>query len=227
MATRIAIYNDALGWLNERKLANLTENREPRYVLDDAWDGVVAHCFESGVWNWAMRSLEIPASASIVPTFGYANAFEQPSDMQRFWQMADNAEFLPQLQWYKDEGGVWYADVDPIWVRYVSNDTDYGMNLGRWTQMFADFVAARLAVRCCGRITGNDSRLDGLLKIEKKAKSLALSNDAMKEPPGRLPLGTWVRSRGGRMGSTPGTLRTVGIAGGGGDPGSGFDSGFG
>ena len=197
MASKLAIYNDALGWLNERKLASLTEAREPRRVLDDAWDGVVAHCFESGVWNWAMRAVELVSSPSVEPAFGYNHAFQQPTDMQRFWQMADNPNFEPQLQFFHDEAGYWYADVDPIWVRYVSNDTGYGMNIGAWTQLFADYVAARLAVRCCGRITGNDTRLDGLMRVEKKAKAAALSNDAMKEPPGRLPVGSWVSSRGG------------------------------
>lgn len=197
MADKLSLYNDALGWLNERKLASLTEAREPRRVLDDAWDGVVAHCLEAGVWNWSMRAQEIESSTSVEPGFGYAYAFQQPDDMQRFWQMADNPHFDPQLQYFHDEAGFWYADVDPIWVRFISNDVDYGLNIGKWTQMFADYVAARLAVRCCGRITGNDSRLDGLMRIEKKAKAQALSNDAMREPPGRLPVGSWVSSRGG------------------------------
>lgn len=197
MADKLSIYNDALGWLNERKLGSLTEAREPRRVLDDAWDGVVAHCFERGVWNWSMRAVEIAASASIEPMFGYAYGFDQPSDMKRFWQMSDNPDFAPQLERFNDEAGVWYADVDPIWVRYVSIAPDYGMDLGRWTQLFADYVAVRLALRCCGRITGNDSRIDMLMKAEKKAREVALSNDAMKEPVGRLPPGTWVTSRGG------------------------------
>lgn len=197
MAARLQIYNSALAWLNERRLATLTENREPRRVLDDLWDEVVAHCFEAGVWNFAMRSVEIVASASVEPQFGYAHAFQQPDDMQRFWQMADNERFEPQLQDFRDEAGFWYADVDPIWVRYVSNDPDYGMNIGAWPQMFCDYVAARLAFRGCARIAGNDGRLDALMKIERRAKDQALSNDAMREPAARLPMGSWASSRGG------------------------------
>jgi hypothetical protein len=37
-ASKLKLYNDALGILGERRLASLTENREPRRVLDEVWD---------------------------------------------------------------------------------------------------------------------------------------------------------------------------------------------
>jgi hypothetical protein len=35
--SQLFIYNEALGHLGERRLANLSENREPRRVLDSYW----------------------------------------------------------------------------------------------------------------------------------------------------------------------------------------------
>ena len=38
MITRLQLYNSALLLLGERNLASLSENREPRRLLDHVWD---------------------------------------------------------------------------------------------------------------------------------------------------------------------------------------------
>lgn len=200
MAEKITLYNEALGHLGERKLANLAENRESRRALDDVWDTSKAYCLEQGIWNWAIRSVEIESSTSITPTFGFSKAFQKPDDWARTAQVSANENFEPPLQRFIDEAGYWWADCDPLYVRFVSNDTEYGNNLARWTTLFSDYVSLRMAVKACFRITGSDSRLEGLLKLEKRALSEARSKDAMAEPPGRMPTGSWVMSRGGGSG---------------------------
>jgi hypothetical protein len=87
-------------------------------------------------------------------------------------QTEDLQEWVPR---FNDEGGIWYADVDPLYARYVSNDTTYGYDLGA--------VAAELR-RLCGDRTGVRGRADhlvdggrqdrGLQKERKRLKSIAL-----------------------------------------------------
>lgn len=194
MATRLTLYNDSLLVLGQERLASLAEASTARYALDDAYDKAVAYCLEQGFWNFAMRTVAVPASDSVVPDFGATYALRKPVDWVRTLSMSSSERFDPPLLTIQDEGDYWWADVDPLYVRYVSNDIDYGLNLARWPESFADYVAHRLAVKTCKRITGSDPS-DGLVKGERRALANSRAKDAMNEPPGFPPRGSWVTSR--------------------------------
>ena len=198
MASKLGLYNGALLVLGETKLASLSEARAPRRALDDAYDDVVAYCLEMGYWNWAMRAVQVDSSASVTPTFGYTYAFAKPTDFVRVYRVGSGETLDPPLLDYVDEPNYWYANCDPMYVKYVSNDTAYGMDLSIWSETFAEYVIQRLAVKTCKRITGafpnEDMKMD-----EKKAMAQARSKDAMDEPVGFPPRGTWVLSRRGNF----------------------------
>lgn len=196
MTTKLSIFNDALAHLGELKLATLTENREARHVLDDTWSGRVSFSLERAFWNFAMRSVELTASDTLAPAFGMTYVFEKPDDWVRTYQVSDSERFDPQLAQFIDEAGNWHADANPLFVRYVSDDNAYGFDLGQWPRSFADCVSVSLALHNCYRITGSDSRAERLERLLKRNFALARGNDAMNEPPGSLPLNSWVRSRG-------------------------------
>jgi hypothetical protein len=194
VASKLGLYNDALLILGERKLSSLAEAREPRRALDDAYDSVVGYCLERGFWNFAMRAIQADSSASVTPTFGFNYAFAKPSDFVRLHSFGGTETFDPPLMEIVDEPNYWYANVDPLFVRYVSNDTAYGLDLSLWSETFADYVANRLAVKTCKRITGKAPDED-MKRDEKRARAVALSKDAMDEPPGFPPRGSWANSR--------------------------------
>lgn len=198
MATKLGLYNGALLLIDERKLASLTENREPRRALDDAYDQALRYCLEQGLWNFAMRAVQIDASASVEPTFGFNNAFTKPDDFIRLQQIADNERFEPPLLGNSvvDEPNYWFANCDPLFVRYVSDDTAYGLDLSIWPATFTNYVEHHLAVRVCKRVTGKEAS-DSLKNDLKRARADARGKDAMNEPVGFPPAGTWSRSRGG------------------------------
>jgi hypothetical protein len=196
LASKIGQYNAALLILGERRLASLSEAREPRRALDDAWDDAAAYCLEAGFWNFAMRAVQADASASVTPTFGYQYATAKPSDFVRLYAFGSTETFDPPLLNVVDEPNYWYSNVDPLYVKYVSSDPAYGMDLSNWSESFADYNATRLAARTCKRITGKFPD-DALKKMEKDALAIARSKDAMDEPPGFPPRGTWVLSRRG------------------------------
>lgn len=194
MASKLGLYNSALLILGERKLSGLSEAREPRRALDDAYDDVVGYCLERGFWNFAMRAIQADSSPSVTPTFGYNYAFAKPADFVRLHSFGATETFNPPLMTIVDEPNYWYANVDPLYVRYVSNDTAYGLDLSLWSNTFADYVAHRLAVKTCKRITGAFPS-DEMKADEKRAAAIAKSKDAMDEPPAFPPRGTWVNSR--------------------------------
>lgn len=201
MASRLEIYNDALAHLGERKLASLTEAREPRRKLDDQWDRGVRYCLEQGLWNFALRTVQVDSSASFTPTFGYTKAFEKPTDWIRTAVISDNEMLSPPLLRYSDEVDLWYADVDPLFAQYVSDDTTYGADVSRWPETFAEYVACHLARKICRGLTSSLSDFDELLKLERKLRADARSKDAMNQAPAFPPQGTWSRSRSGGAGT--------------------------
>lgn len=199
MTTRLARYNKVLLELGERKLASLTESREPRRILDEAWDDdFVNYCLEQGLWNFAIRTAKLTYEPSIEPDFGYQRAFARPDDFIRLAGIASDEYFRAPLTEYSDEAGYWFSDLDEIYVRYISNDEQYGNDLSLWPATFARWFSLELAVRTCEAITGDKSKLEDLKREAKKALIDARSKDAMNEGAAFPPTGQWVSSRLGR-----------------------------
>ena len=75
MTSRLQIYNGALLLCEERFLSSLTEDREPRHLLDHVWNnGGVRYCLEQGQWRFAMRSVSLDYDTSVVPDLMNWNA---------------------------------------------------------------------------------------------------------------------------------------------------------
>jgi hypothetical protein len=199
---QLRIYNRALGHLGERRLGKVDENRESRRVLDDNWSEVVQHCLEMGAWVFACRVDRLEVDTSVrQPDFGYRNAFAKPEDWVRT-VLVSESEFLdPPLLRYREEQNHWYAECDPLYVKFVSRLGTYGLDLSRWPQLFEDYVAVRLALQACPRISGAESRAEILRKQERRALAAAREHDAAAMPPQFMPGGTWARSRAGVAGS--------------------------
>lgn len=198
MASRLGLYNAAAIELGETIYSGLTEDRESRYMLDQVYGDVLELCIEAGQWNTAERVIQIDADASLTPGFGMTYVFSKPSDWIRTTGLgtAPVVNDAP-LRRYEDDQRYWYADVTPLYVRYVSDDTDFGMNLGAWPATFTRFVVLSLADRVCKKVTQSESNKDRIAKDLKRAKRDAMSKDAMRDAT-RDPLpGSWVRSRWG------------------------------
>ena len=198
MTDKLTLYNLALGHLEERRLVSLNEQREPRRVLDDFWNSVTGFCLERKLWNFAIRSVQIDASSTITPAFGFNCAFTIPNDWIRTVLVSADAGMAMPLNQYKEETGYWFANATPLFISYTSDDPLYGMNLGAWPSSFEDYVSLRLAVQSCSRITGKSDLLkgpQGLLAREKDAYKLASANCAMNNAVGFAPVSSWVRAR--------------------------------
>lgn len=201
MATnRLGLYNQALAAVKERPLESLTEEGEPRLLLDDVWtrnNGVIKYALEQGHWNFAMKAQEIDADTSITSSFGFTYAFLIPSDLVRLNMISANEYFSPPLTEYEEEAGYWFADIDPLYVRFVSNDTSgYGGDLSMWPETFAKWVGLYMASEIAPRLVS-----DSALKEIKASANMALvdarSKDASREPTRFPPYGRWTNARHG------------------------------
>lgn len=196
MASQLGIYNGALLLCGERFLGSLTEEREPRRLLDHVWsENGVKTCLENGQWTFAMRSVQIDYDPSVEPDFGYSRAFQKPSD----WVVTSSVcvdEFFrsPQTR-YVDEAGYWYSDVDTLFVRFVSSGANYGMNLGAWPDSFTEYVKAHFASKIILKLSNSETEEERIYKLAEHLKRVAKNKSAMAEPTTFPARGTWSNSR--------------------------------
>ena len=195
MASKLELYKSALRLLGSQRIDALTDAQERRYVIDDCYDEVLAECLEQGQWNFAMKSIEVESSTTITPTFGYAYAFQKPADFVRLGALSANERYQPPLADYEDEVGYWWADVDPIYVKHVSNATDYGNDLAAWPAKYTQYVYSSIAERVCMALTQSDSKLEEMIKRKKDALVSARAHDAMNQPAPTVGAGSWASAR--------------------------------
>lgn len=204
--TKLQLYNGAISLLGDAPLASLSEEVEVKRSLDAQYTRALQYCLEQGLWNWAKRSIVAEDVPSVVPQFGFSYAFTKPDDWVRTVMISADPKFSRPLHDYEDEQGYWWANVTPIYVTYISNDAQYGLDVGQWPQTFCEFVEAHLAVKITPRTVQNKETLDLLLKVERGKLQDARSKDAMNEPARRPPTGAWATSRSNGV-FTPGRRR--------------------
>lgn len=195
--TQLALYGIALRAVGERPISDLTEDSDPRRMLDEVWsagDGAVTYCLEQGLWNFAMRMVRIDSDAASTPTFGFSYAFTKPTDLVRLDAISADPTFSGPLEVYEVEAGNFYANVDPIFMRYVSNGDDYGNDLSLWPGTFSLWVGHWLATQIAPRLK-NDLDMERLEKRTTTFLRDARSKDAQMERTRYKPLGQWARSR--------------------------------
>jgi hypothetical protein len=196
--TKLTIYNGALVvHLGESPLETLTDDVPVRYLLDDVWDrGGVDTCLEQGYWNHAIRTVRLEYEPSITPEFGHQRAFEIPTDHIRTAALCSDEYFKEPFRDYQTSAGYWWCDLDQIYVRYVSNDNQYGGDFSLWPENFSRFAESWFAEQITNSATYADKKKDvaeASMKLLKKAQA----TDAMEQPSVPMPRGSWSRARGG------------------------------
>lgn len=196
MTTRLGLYNAALLECQERDLASLSEECTARRALDAVWDGgFINSILADGQWRFATRSGEMEPDVSVDVLFGYENAYEIPSDHVRTIAVCQDERFEIPLLSYQVEAGFWYADLNPIFISYVSNDQDFGGDLSKWPAAFQRMAELDLAYRVHPRLTGSTADRAAIAKDLKRARLEAKSFEAMESPTRFSPPGRFVLSR--------------------------------
>lgn len=211
MPSRLSIYNGALTvYLGEQPLEGLTDDVPVRYALDGVWDrDGLRRCLQLGQWNFAARSARLDYDPSITPLpGGYRYAFPKPSDFVRTMGVHSDPYFKNAFTDYIDELSMWWCDLQELYVRYVSNDAQYGLDLSKWPPNFTAFVEGWFASQVTALATYS-SRRDDLQKETDKLLLRAQSTDAMEQPSKSMPRGSWSRARGGRGGGERGSSSSL------------------
>lgn len=198
MATQLDLYNAALGYIGERPLSSLDEDRTARRDLDIVWNtGFIDRVLSAAQWKFAMRTVKLTACTGSTPNFGFQYAYSKPADLVRLAKFSsEETEYMPENN-YRSEAGFWLTNVTPIYVTYVSNMASYGGNLGEWPPLFTAFAELELASRIIMRLTNAPDLLKQVMALKTQARKEAEAVDAMEGPTEFPPVGSWNRARRG------------------------------
>jgi hypothetical protein len=199
MTTKLSLINNALRLLKTRKLTEselVNNSREPARISNEAWDAdFVRGCLERGNWRFAIRARQILADAGIDPQFdgsGFQYAFAKDEDWVRTVGVYSDPNMQTSYNDYNDESGYLFANVDTLYVRFVSDDSGYGGDLSKWPRSFQKFAEADLASLIAGPMTQSGAEM---LDLSDRYLKDALSLDVFNEPSRRAPYSSWVSAR--------------------------------
>ena len=204
MVFKLQVYKQALIHLQAETIVSLTDDVERRYVLDNAWTGVVEEAFSSGDWNDFKVSAALEESTTGTAAIGWSFVYDYPDDYQRTVAVSNRPDFRQAFRDYADEGGFLHSNTNPIYLRYISNAkmsvADPAVTELAWPAMFWRYVAVLLAYEAVGKLTSGDTlekKLESKLVVAlRKAKSVDARNENNKV----IETGSWLRARRGGWG---------------------------
>ena len=142
-----------------------------------------------------MQSIELTYSPSIDPAFGFRYAFDKPSDWVRTAIVSADENFTDELLNYEDQGAYWYSDHETIYVRYISDDNAFGMDIANWPANFTRYVEHYFAFRIAKATSNSNTDVELLETKVKRLLNEAKATDAMDESTKVLKPGSWSSAR--------------------------------
>lgn len=199
--TKLQLYIRACIKMEQTPISALTDAVEVRRRLDDHYEDTLDWLMEQAFWRCGMRTVEITENTGVAPAFAYEYAHDLPTDfVKRF--VVSASEFLdPPLDdqshgnSYLIEGGYIWANVTPIYMRYMSNDSSYGKDLTKWTEGMANAFSSELAARAAPFVTGSKETSAELHEMAMLQAAKAATFDAMQQTTQTTREGRWTKNR--------------------------------
>ena len=171
---KLGIYNNALQLIGERKLSSISENREPRRLLDSAYNfGAVNYCIEIVKPSFSRKTIKLTSSTTSA-SHDLDNVFDLPDDWISTVDVYSDSRLDQPISRYINEDRTIACEYDTIFVRYASSDNAEAFT--KWSPSFAHVVSTYLAREISTRLTPEEyeildgkfgSRVEAALNIEK------------------------------------------------------------
>lgn len=192
MASSIQICNMALGFLGQNPILNLLDPQNSQEQLcAQYYDVARRSVLEEVSWSFAMARIVVEGEIS-TPEWGYANRHVLPTDMLRVifvGQQQDERQFT-RFDWRLEDGAV-LCDPSKIFVRYLVDVVD----TTKFSSLFVQCLAARLAVDMCIAITENRALRQDLDRTYQEKLRMAATMDGMQGRSEQLKTGRLISSR--------------------------------
>lgn len=186
MPSKTEIANRALAKIGDSRVSNIeTDSTERAEVINEMWDQVRDALLQSYPWNFALKLTNIAADGTD-PDWGYDKRYLLPSDFLHLLSIKDDPD-------YKIIGNYIHTDTAaPLYIKYVKRVTD----TGEFEPLFAEALAAHLAVEICEALTQSNTKKQLLLQERERVIANAYAVDAIQDPPQELSDDEWLKARG-------------------------------
>lgn len=198
MASQVEIVNRALTKLGAARITSMGDANKSARTMSALWDTVRRSELRKRNWSFAMRRSSL-ASLSTAPNWGFALAYQLPSDFLRLVQVSD-LYIIPGLTDYREgddsayaiEGSQLLTDFPaPLKLRYVADVTDPGA----FDALFVEVMASKLAYEGCYDIMQSNQGREAAAQDYKAAVAEGVRTNAIEKPPQGFPDDSWVMGR--------------------------------
>lgn len=175
---KLSVYNNALILVGERTLTSLTENREPRRLLDSSFDfDAIKYCLEIVKPVFSRKTVKLDTS---VPSANHDldNVFTLPDDWIATVDVYSDSRLDQPVTRYINEDRTIACEYDTIFVRYASSDNEEVY--AKWSPAFALVVSTYLAREISTRLV--PAEYETLNEKFSERVEAALNIESTKEP---------------------------------------------
>jgi len=178
---KLALYNNALTLIGQRTLTGLTEEREPRYILDGVYDlDAIEYCLEIVKPVFARKTVLL-SSPAVSTEHDLDSVHTLPSDYITITGIYSDSKLDQPISRYIIEGNTLACEYDSVYLRYISDD--HVASFTNWSPSFSRVVSAYLARESSEKLS--PSQTDGInaLFLDRIESTIQLDKD--REPENR------------------------------------------
>lgn len=197
--SRTDVANNALRVIAAQHVTDYDEDTESARQVRGCYEQVVRGQLERYPWFFAKKRTQAAANAT-APAWKYAYAYTMPSDFLKLVELEDSwvfdlsftlaSEAIPA---YEMVGRTVETDMTaPLKFTYIR---DLSADPTLWSPLFADAVAAALAIELAPPLSKSDSAVERAVKKHREAIMAARRSAAIQSPPQRLADDTWLTAR--------------------------------
>ena len=195
MASVVAICNAGLRKVGASTITSLTQGTKNANFCNDRYADLRDALLELHPWNFAMKRVKL-AQTTATPVIKFDETYALPADFLRAGSVFDSDEGFGIVD-HKVEDNTIVCSSEEVWLLYVSLITDPN----KMTPLFREALACSIAVEAATALVESGTLHDRMVVQFDKSVRRARSSDAMGDLPDRMPVGSWVTSRSGRIDS--------------------------
>lgn len=197
--SKTSIANAALRLLGERRINSIDDqNSKGARVVNDAYDDVRRDMLRTQQPRFATTRVELSANAT-APAFGFANAFDLPSDYLRMLDSRNASD----SRWVV-EGNQILTDLGaPLGIIYIRDIED----VQKFDASFRQAFAAALALEVADSLTGTLTESEKAAQTARFRAMVAGGADGQEATADRVEGSQWLLSR---VSSSGGRLNRIG-----------------
>lgn len=188
--TKIGIFNRGLQLLGQQPMTSVNENSNAGAHMRAAYDPVLLAELRANTWKFAIKRALLSADATL-PIFGGRRYFPLPGDFL-FLAPEETSFGPPKKRDYEIEGLSIVSSLDsPLEVRFVSS----AITEATFDALFAEALAAALAMNTCEAITNSNSKKDDAQRYYDRQVNMARKRNSIESAPVKMPVGSWITAR--------------------------------